>query len=244
MSGHSKWANIKRKKEATDAKKGAIFTKLGKEITVAVKTGGSGDPNINSKLKDVISKAKANNMPNDNINRCIQKALGDSNSTNYEEITYEGFGPCGIAVIVEAMTDNKNRAAADIRCIFSKSGGNLGQTGSVSYMFSKKGYILIEKTENVSEDEIMMAALEAGAEDFVAEDEYFEVYTLPDGINSGISFKDALENMGLNILEADVRQIASMKKELSEEEEVKVQNFLDKLDDNEDVQNVWHNADV
>lgn len=241
MSGHSKWANIKRKKEATDAKKGAIFTKLGKEITVAVKTGGSGDPNINSKLKDVISKAKANNMPNDNINRCIQKALGDSNSTNYEEITYEGFGPCGIAVIVEAMTDNKNRAAADIRCIFSKSGGNLGQTGSVSYMFSKKGYILIEKTENVSEDEIMMAALEAGAEDFVAEDEYFEVYTLPENFSA---VKDVLENMGLNILEADVRQIASMKKELSEEEEVKVQNFLDKLYDNEDVQNVWHNADV
>lgn len=241
MSGHSKWANIKRKKEATDAKKGAIFTKLGKEITVAVKTGGSGDPNINSKLKDVISKAKANNMPNDNINRCIQKALGDSNSTNYEEITYEGFGPCGIAVIVEAMTDNKNRAAADIRCIFSKSGGNLGQTGSVSYMFSKKGYILIEKTENASEDEIMMAALEAGAEDFVSEDEYFEVYTLPENFSA---VKDVLENMGLNILEADVRQIASMKKELSEEEEVKVQNFLDKLDDNEDVQNVWHNADV
>ena len=241
MSGHSKWANIKRKKEATDAKKGAIFTKLGKEITVAVKTGGSGDPNINSKLKDVISKAKANNMPNDNINRCIQKALGDSNSANYEEITYEGFGPCGIAVIVEAMTDNKNRAAADIRCIFSKSGGNLGQTGSVSYMFSKKGYILIEKTENASEDEIMMAALEAGAEDFVEEDEYFEVYTLPENFSP---VKDVLENMGLNILEADVRQIASMKKELSEEEEVKVQNFLDKLDDNEDVQNVWHNADV
>ena len=180
-------------------------------------------------------------MPNDNINRCIQKALGDSNSTNYEEITYEGFGPCGIAVIVEAMTDNKNRAAADIRCIFSKSGGNLGQTGSVSYMFSKKGYILIEKTENASEDEIMMAALEAGAEDFVAEDEYFEVYTLPENFSA---VKDVLENMGLNILEADVRQIASMKKELSEEEEVKVQNFLDKLDDNEDVQNVWHNADV
>lgn len=241
MSGHSKWANIKRKKEATDAKKGAIFTKLGKEITVAVKMGGSGDPNINSKLKDVISKAKANNMPNDNINRCIQKALGDGNTANYEDIVYEGFGPCGIAVIVEAMTDNKNRAAADIRCIFSKSGGTLGQTGSVSYMFNKKGYILIEKNDSVSEDDLMLEVLDAGAEDFVSEDEYIEIYTAPEDFSK---VKDVVEAKNLTILEADVRQIATMKKELSEEEEEKVQNFLDKLDDNEDVQNVWHNADM
>lgn len=241
MSGHSKWANIKRKKEATDAKKGAIFTKIGKELTVAVKMGGSGDPNVNSKLKDVISKAKANNMPNDNINRCIQKALGDSNTANYEEITYEGFGPCGIAVIVEAMTDNRNRAAADIRCIFSKSGGNLGQTGSVSYMFNKKGYILIERSDNISEDDLMLEVLDAGAEDFVSDDEYFEIFTSPENFSA---VKDVLESKGLSLVEADVRQIANLKKELSEEEEQKVQNFLDKLEDNEDVQNVWHNADI
>ncbi len=241
MSGHSKWANIKRKKEATDAKKGAIFTKIGKELTVAVKMGGSGDPNVNSKLKDVISKAKANNMPNDNINRCIQKALGDSNTANYEEITYEGFGPCGIAVIVEAMTDNRNRAAADIRCIFSKSGGNLGQTGSVSYMFNKKGYILIERSDNISEDDLMLEVLDAGAEDFVSDDEYFEIFTSPENFSA---VKDVLESKGLSLVEADVRQIANLKKELSEEEEEKVQNFLDKLEDNEDVQNVWHNADI
>ena len=175
MSGHSKWANIKRKKESTDAKKANIFSKLGKELTVAVKMGGSADPNINSKLKDVIAKAKAQNMPNDNINRCIQKAVGDSNATNYEEITYEGFGPCGVSVIVEAMTDNKNRAAADIRFIFTKSGGSLGQTGSVGYMFNKKGYILIEKTEGLDEDTLMMEALDNGAEDFVSEDEYLSL---------------------------------------------------------------------
>ncbi len=160
MSGHSKWANIKRKKEATDAKKANIFSKIGKELTVAVKMGGSGDPNVNSKLKDVIAKAKANNMPNDNINRCIQKAVGDSNSANYEEIIYEGFGPSQTAVIVEAMTDNKNRAAADIRSIFTKSGGSLGQSGSVGYMFQRKGYILIEASESIDEDELMLNVLD------------------------------------------------------------------------------------
>lgn len=241
MSGHSKWANIRRKKEATDAKKAKVFSKIGKELTVAVKMGGSGDPNINSKLKDVIAKAKANNMPNDNINRCIQKALGDSNASNYEEIVYEGFGPCGISVIVEVMTDNKNRAAADIRCIFSKSGGNLGQSGSVSYMFNKKGYILIEKTDDIDADELMLEAIDAGAEDFVAEDEYFEIYTTPENFHSVM---ELVESKNLKAVEADIRQIATIKKELTEEEEQKVQNFLDKLDDNDDVQNVWHNADM
>lgn len=241
MSGHSKWANIRRKKEATDAKKANVFSKIGKELTVAVKMGGSGDPNINSKLKDVIAKAKANNMPNDNINRCIQKALGDSNASNYEEIVYEGFGPCGISVIVEVMTDNKNRAAADIRCIFSKSGGNLGQSGSVSYMFNKKGYILIEKTNDIDADELMLEAIDAGAEDFVAEDEYFEIYTTPENFHSVM---ELVESKNLKAVEADIRQIATIKKELTEEEEQKVQNFLDKLDDNDDVQNVWHNADM
>lgn len=241
MSGHSKWANIKRKKEATDSKKANIFSKLGKEITVAVKTGGSGDPNINKKLKDVISKAKANNMPNDNINRCIQKAVGDSNSANYEEIIYEGFGPCGVSVIVEALTDNKNRAAADIRHIFSKSGGNLGQSGSVGYMFDKKGYILIEKTADIDEENLMMEALDNNAEDFISEEEYIEILTTVDNFSS---LKDYLVDNGYTLLEADVRYIANIKKELTEEEEIKFQNFLDRLEDNDDVQNVWHNADI
>lgn len=241
MSGHSKWANIKRKKEATDSKKANIFSKLGKEITVAVKMGGSADPNVNRKLKDVIAKAKAQNMPNDNINRCIQKASGDSNANSYEEITYEGFGPCGVSVIVEAMTDNKNRAAADIRCIFSKSGGSLGQTGSVGYMFNKKGYILIEKTDDFDEDNFMLEALDNGAEDFSSESEYIEVFCEPENFSKLL---DYVQSLGLTILESDVRQIATIKKELTDEEEEKFQRFLDKLDDCDDVQNVWHNADI
>lgn len=241
MSGHSKWANIRRKKEATDSKKANIFSKIGKELTVAVKMGGSGDPNINSKLKDVIAKAKANNMPNDNINRCIQKALGDSNSANYEEIVYEGFGPCQTAVIVEAMTDNKNRAAADIRSIFSKSGGSLGQTGSVGYMFDKKGYILIEQNGEIDEDELMLNVLDNGAEDFVSEEGYIEITSLPENFSK---LREYIESLNIQPVEADIRQIANMKKELTEEEETKFQNFLDKLEDNDDVQNVWHNADL
>ncbi len=241
MSGHSKWANIKRKKEATDSKKANIFSKIGKELTVAVKTGGSGDPNVNSKLKDVISKAKANNMPNDNINRCIQKALGDSNSANYEEITYEGFGPCQTAVIVEVVTDNKNRAAADIRSIFSKSGGSLGQTGSVGYMFEKKGYILIENTGEIDEDDLMLNALDNGAEDFVSEEGYIEITSLPENFSK---LRDYIDSLNLKVEASEIRQIATMKKELTDEEEVKFQNFLDKLEDNDDVQNVWHNADI
>lgn len=241
MSGHSKWANIKRKKEAADSKKANIFSKLGKEITVAVKMGGSPDPNVNRKLKDVIAKAKANNMPNDNINRCIQKAAGDSNANNYEEITYEGFGPCGVAVIVEAMTDNKNRAAADIRCIFTKSGGTLGQSGSVGYMFNKKGYILIEKDDSIDEDELMLEALDNGAEDFVADEEFIEITCEPENFSDLLEF---VQNKNLTILESDVRQIATLKKELSDDDEEKMQRFLDKLDDCDDVQNVWHNADI
>jgi len=241
MSGHSKWANIKRKKEATDTKRAGIFSKLGKELTVAVKMGGSPDPNVNRKLRDVIAKCKANNMPNDNINRCIQKAAGDGNGANYEEITYEGFGPCGVAVIVEATTDNKNRTAADVRHIFSKSGGSLGVNGSVGYMFEKKGYILIEKDESIDEDELMMTVLDAGAEDFVPDEEYIEIFTSPDTFSDVL---DAVEKTGAKIVESDVRQIANMKKELTEEEEEKMQNFLDRMDENDDVQNVWHNADM
>lgn len=241
MSGHSKWANIKRKKEATDSKKANIFSKLGKEITVAVKMGGSGDPNINKRLKDTITKAKAQNMPNDNINRCIQKAMGDTNSSNYEEITYEGFGPCGTSVIVEALTDNKNRAAADIRSIFSKSGGTLGQTGTVGYMFQKKGYFLIEKNESFDEDELMLESLEHGAEDFVSDEEYIEITCQPEAFSS---LNEYLSSLSLSIVESEIRLIATIKKELSEEEEEKMQRFLDKLDENDDVQSVWHNADM
>ena len=241
MSGHSKWANIKRKKEATDSKKANIFSKLGKELTVAAKMGGSGDPNVNSKLKDVIAKAKANNMPNDNINRCIQKAVGDSNSANYEEIIYEGFGPCNTSVIVDVMTDNKNRAAADIRSIFSKSGGSLGQTGSVGYMFEKKGYILIEASDDIDEDTLMLDSLDNGAEDFVSEEGYIEITCLPENFSK---LREYIESLGISMVEADIRQIATMKKELTEEEEIKFQNFIEKLEDNDDVQNVWHNADI
>lgn len=241
MSGHSKWANIKRRKEATDSKKANIFSKIGKEITVAVKLGGSGDPSINNKLRDVIAKAKSNNMPNDNINRCIQKAIGDANGANYEEITYEGFGPYGVSVIVESMTDNKNRAAADIRCIFSKSGGSMGQSGSVSYMFDKKGYILIEKTSDLNEDTLTMDALEEGADDVIVEEEYIEIITSVDTFSS---IRESLETKLYKILEADIRQLPNIKKELTEEEEEKFLNFIDKLEENDDVQNVWHNADI
>ncbi len=241
MSGHSKWANIKRKKEATDTKRANVFSKLGKELTVAVKMGGSPDPNVNRKLRDVIAKCKANNMPNDNINRCIQKAAGDANGASYEEITYEGFGPCGVAVIIQATTDNKNRTAADIRHIFSKAGGSLGVSGSVGYMFNKKGYILVENNDSVNEDDLMMAVLDAGAEDFVSDEEYIEIYTSPETFSDVL---EAVEKANVTIVESDVRQIASMKKELTDEEAEKLQNFLDNLDDNDDVQDVWHNADL
>lgn len=239
MSGHSKWANIKRKKESTDAKRANIFTKIGKEIVVAVKNGGS-DPTSNSKLRDVIAKAKYNNMPNDNITRCIQKAAGDTNGANYEEITYEGFGPAGVAVIVDIMTDNRNRTAADIRYIFDRSGGNMGQTGSVSYMFDKKGIIIIEKNDKISEDDLMMEVLENGAEDFLAEEEYYEITCNPD---SFYTLKEYLEGKGYTLIEAEIKMVPNMKKELTEEEENKLQVFLDKIEDNDDVQNVWHNAD-
>lgn len=241
MSGHSKWNNIKRKKEASDAKKANIFSKLGKEITIAVKTGNSGDLNINRKLKDVVAKAKAQNMPNDNINRCIQKALGDSSSASYEEIVYEGFGPCGVSVIVEVLTDNKNRAAADVRHIFSKSGGSLGQTGSVGYMFQKKGYFLIEKTDSLDEDDLMLQVLDKGADDFISEDEYIEVLCDPKNFSELL---EMFEKRNIKLEEAQIKQIPNMKKELTEEEEEKMNNFLERLEENDDVQNVWHNAEI
>ncbi len=240
MSGHSKWANIKNKKEKTDAQKGKIFTKIGREIAIAVKEGGGGDPANNSKLRDVIAKAKANNMPNDNINRSIKKAMGDANAANYEEINYEGYGPGNIAVIVSVLTDNRNRIAAEMRHIFDKSGGNMGNSGSVSWMFDKKGQIVIERTALMDEDEVMMQALDAGAEDFVANDDVFEVYTAP---NDFSAVREALEPFGYTFLTAEVNMIPQNTTEIKDQETIdKIERFLERLDDNDDVQEVYHNG--
>jgi len=239
MSGHSKWANIKRQKESTDSKRANIFSNIGKELTVAVKAGGN-DPTLNNRLRDVISKARSNNMPNENIQRCLQKASGDANGVNYEEITYEGYGPCGVSIIVDALTDNKNRAAADIRSIFTKAGGNMGQMGCVAYMFNKKGIIVIEKSTKISEDDLMMEVLENGAVDFIVEEEYYEIATNPEDL---YTVKHYLESKGYTLIEAEIKMIPDMKKELTEDEENKLQVFLDKLENNDDVHSVWHNAD-
>ena len=236
MSGHSKWNNIKHKKEKTDAQRAKVFTKIGKEIAMAVKAGGP-DPNANSKLRDLISKAKSLNVPNDNIDRIIKKAAS-SDAENYESIYYEGYGPSGIAVIVECATDNRNRTSADLRHYFDKFGGNLGTTGCVSYLFTDKGIILID-AEGVDEDTIMEAALEAGAEDIGLEEDAFEVLTPP---NDLYDVKEALENAGYRILSTEEAKIPSTYVALTEEEAViKMQKLIDALDDNEDVQNYWHN---
>ena len=240
MSGHSKWANIKNKKEKTDAQKGKIFTKIGREIAIAVKEGGGGDPVNNSKLRDVIAKAKAANMPNDNISRSIKKAMGDANAANYEEITYEGYGPGNIAVIVDVLTDNRNRIAAEMRHIFAKSGGNMGNSGSVSWMFDKKGQIVIERTALMDEDEVMMQALDAGAEDFVSNDDAFEVYTAP---NDFSAVRETLEGYGYTFLTAEVNMIPQNTTEITDAETIeKIERFLERLDDNDDVQEVYHNG--
>jgi len=240
MSGHSKCANIKNKKEKTDAQKGKIFTKIGREIAIAVKEGGGGDPVNNSKLRDVIAKAKAANMPNDNISRSIKKAIGDGNATNYEEVTYEGYGPGNIAVIVNCLTDNRNRIAAEMRHIFDKSGGNMGNSGSVSWMFDKKGQIVIERTALMDEDEVMMQALDAGAEDFVANDDAFEVYTSP---NDFSAVREALEPNGYTFLTAEINMIPQNTTEITDPETIdKIERFLERLDDNDDVQEVFHNG--
>ena len=240
MSGHSKWANIKNKKEKTDAQKGKIFTKIGREIAIAVKEGGGGDPANNSKLRDVIAKAKANNMPNDNINRSIKKAVGEGSTANYEEITYEGYGPGNIAVIVNVVTDNRNRIAAEMRHIFDKSGGNMGNSGSVSWMFDKKGQIVIERTALMDEDEVMMQVLDAGAEDFVAYDDTFEVFTAP---NDFSAVREALEPLGYTFLTAEVSMIPQNTTEITDPETIeKIERFLERLDDNDDVQEVFHNG--
>mgnify|MGYP001393304999 FL=1 len=241
MSGHSKFANIKHKKEKNDAAKGKMFTIIGKEIAVAVKEGGA-DPNNNSKLRDVIAKAKANNMPNDTIDRGIKKAAGDAASVNYETLTYEGYGPSGVAIIVDTLTDNKNRTAANVRSAFTKGGGNVGTPGSVSYMFDKKGQIIIDKEEcEMDADELMMAALDAGAEDFSEEEDSYEVITAPDDFSA---VREALEALKIPMMEADVTMIPQTWVELSNEDDIKKLNrILDLLDDDDDVQAVYHNWD-
>ncbi len=241
MSGHSKWANIKRKKEKTDSQKGKIFTKLGREIAIIVKQGGP-DPESNSKLKDAIAKAKAANMPNDNIMRCIKKASGEQGGADYEEITYEGYGPGGVAVIVEATTDNKNRTAGDVRHYFDKFGGNLGTTGCVSFMFNKKGIILVEKSDRINEDDIMMEAIDAGAEDFKVEDEYYEITTGPDDF-SGV--RTNLESKGYEFLEADVELVPVTTTKLTDAKQIELMDkLIEYLEDMDDVQNVFHNWDM
>ena len=229
MSGHSKWANIKNKKEKTDAQKGKIFTKIGREIAIAVKEGGGADPANNSKLRDVIAKAKAANMPNDNIARSIKKASGDGNSVDYEEVVYEGYGPGNIAVIVNVLTDNRNRIAAEMRHIFSKSGGNMGASGSVAWMFDKKGQIVIERTALMDE-----------AEDFVAQDDVFEIYTAPADFSM---VREGLEGLGYNFLSAEISQIPKNTTNIDDPETIeKIERFLERMDDNDDVQEVFHNG--
>jgi len=240
MSGHSKWANIKNKKEKTDAQKGKIFTKIGREIAIAVKEGGGADPANNSKLRDVIAKAKAANMPNDNISRSIKKASGDGNAVDYEEVVYEGYGPGNIAVIVNVLTDNRNRIAAEMRHIFSKSGGNMGASGSVAWMFDKKGLIVIERTALMDEDEIMMQALDAGAEDFVAQEDAFEIYTAPADFSV---VRENLENLGFQFLSAEISMIPKNTTNITDPETIeKIERFLERMDDNDDVQEVFHNG--
>lgn len=238
MAGHSKWANIKHKKERTDAKRGKIFTKIGREIAVAVKEGGP-DPSSNSKLKDVIAKAKANNMPNDNITRSIKKASGELGTINYESIVYEGYGPGGVAVIVEALTDNRNRTAGEVRHSFDKFGGSLGATGCVAWMFERKGVLAIEKTDEIDEDEVMMAALEAGAMDVEASDDVLEITT---DVSDFSAVHGTLESMGYSFLFAEIQMVPENTVDVDEEKQESVQKILDFLEDNDDVQNVYHNG--
>ena len=238
MSGHSKWANIKHKKEKTDPQRAKVFTKIGKEISIAVKEGGP-DPVSNSKLRDLIQKAKSNNVPNDNIDRIIKKAQGNTSET-YEEIVYEGYGPAGIAVIVETTTDNRNRTAGNVRSYFSKYHGNLGQTGSVGYLFEDKGLIVISNEDgDIDEDKLMETALEAGAEDFVADEDIFEIYTVPEDL---YAINEALESAGYTIASAEKSKIPSNYITLESEEDIKFMNLLiEHLEDDDDVMNVYHN---
>ena len=240
MSGHSKWNNIKRKKEKTDGARAKIFTKIGRELAVAVKEGGSADPAANSKLKDVIAKAKANNVPNDNIERIIKKAAGEGNSNAYESITYEGYGPGGIAVMVETLTDNRNRTAANMRHYFDKFGGNLGQMGCVGFMFTQKGVIVVD-LEDADPDQLMMDALDAGAEDFDAGEEAAEITTDPENYSAVVK---AMEEKGYEILSDDLAMVPMTTTRLTDPDQLKAMGkLLDALEDNDDVQNVWHSLE-
>lgn len=240
MSGHSKWSSIKHKKAAVDAKRGKIFTKLIKEITVAARMGGSGDPDMNPRLRTAILAAKAENMPKDNIERAIKKGTGELEGVNYEESVYEGYGPGGAAVLLESLTDNKNRAVADIRHIFAKSGGNLGENGCVAWMFEKKGYINIEKSA-VDEDTLMEKALDAGAEDVREDGENFEVITAPEDFET---VRDALDAASIRYVEAEVSMLPKTTTELAGKEAEQMIRLMDSLDDCEDVQKVYTNADI
>ncbi len=237
MAGHSKWANIKHKKEKGDAQRGKVFTKLGRLLAVAVKEGGP-DPNSNSKLADAISKAKSFNMSNDTIARSIKKASGDIDGANYESITYEGYGPGGVAIIVEAMTDNRNRTAGDLRHYFDKNGGNLGTTGCVSFMFNRKGVVIIEKTDEIDGDSLMLEAIELGIEDFHEENEYFEISTDPTNFSS---IRKGLEDKGYTLESAEISMVPTTYTKLGEEQALQMEKLSDSLEDLDDVQNIYHN---
>ncbi len=241
MSGHSKWHNIQAKKGKADAQRGAVFTKIGREIAIAVREGGA-NPESNGKLRDVIAKAKANNMPNDNIQRSIKKASGELSNVVYEEITYEGYAPGGVAVIVDTISDNRNRTASDIRHCFAKYGGNLGTTGSVGFMFDERGVLVVERQPGSDEDEMMMMALDAGAEDVKADEDVYEILTAP---NDFSAVREALEKQGLTFLSAEVQKIPQNTVEVTDPDTiVKIQKMLELLEDNDDVQSVFHNADL
>ena len=239
MSGHNKWSTIKQKKGKNDAARAKVFTKIGRELMVAIRDGGSADPNVNSKLRDCIAKAKAANVPNDNIERAIKKAQGGEGA-NYEAVTYEGYGPCGVAVIVEALTDNRNRTAGDVRHYFDKFGGNMGTPGCVGFMFEKKGVLIIDREDlEKDEDTVMEDALEAGAADFEADEDIFTVYTEPDDL-SGV--RDDLAAKGYEFASAEVEQVPSNYTKIDDpDKQIQMQKMLDMFDDNDDIQNVWHN---
>jgi len=239
MSGHSKWKNIMHKKEKSDTQRAKIFTKIGREITLAVKEFGT-DVNSNTKLRDIIAKAKTNNVPNENIDRIIKKAAGDDGNDNYEEINYEGYGPKGIAVIVETLTDNRNRTAGEMRHYFDKYGGNLGQSGSVSWMFAEKGVIVIEKG-TCDEEKLLEDLLNVGADDYSEEDEVFEIYTTSDAFSE---IREKLEQLKYTFLSAEVEMVPNTYIALAEEDDItKMQKLMEMLEDNDDVQNIWHNWD-
>ena len=243
MSGHNKWSTIKQKKGKNDAARAKVFTKIGRELAVAVRDGGSSDPAANSKLRDCIAKAKANNVPNENIERIIKKASGEGSANNYEAITYEGYGPGGIAVIVETLTDNRNRTAGDVRHYFDKFGGNMGTPGCVAFMFSQKGVLVIDREEHdLDEDKVMEDALEAGASDFQADKDVFEIYTEPEDFGA---VNEDLTAKGYSFASAEVEMVPSTYTKLTDEEQAtKMQKLLDMLEDNDDIQNVWHNWEM